>query len=49
MKVYSDNAVTSVDLSAVNKKQTAQIIALRWAVGLTFFVNLGITLALKFL
>jgi hypothetical protein len=49
MKSYSNDVATTSSLAEVNDRQTVQIIILRWAVGVTFFVNLGLTLALKFL
>lgn len=44
MKMLSDNAVTKTDLTAIDEKQTRQIMQLRYAVGISFVVNLVIAL-----
>jgi len=48
MKMLSDNAVTKTDLTAIDEKQTRQILQLRIAVGVSFVVNLAVALIALF-
>lgn len=48
MRILSDNAITKTDLDAIDAKQARQIIMLRWAVGISFAVNVALTLGLKY-
>lgn len=49
MKILSNSAVTKTDLDAIDAKQAKQIIALRWAVGISFTLNALLALGLKFI
>lgn len=49
MKILSDAAVSKSDLTAIDEKQTRQIIALRWLVAASFVANAALAIALKFL
>lgn len=49
MKIYSDNAVTSEDIDAIDAKQTLQIKRLTGWLVFVGVVNLAVTVALFFI
>jgi hypothetical protein len=49
MKIYSDEAVTKTQLTSIDARQTQQIVVLRYAVAISFVLNLALTVGLHFL